>query len=275
MNNRVDLHTHTHFSDGILSPAELLAKAESIGLVAISITDHDTIDGYLDGLNYKSDYNVELICGCEFSCYDGGKEYHILGYAMDPTYKLMLEHLNNFRNVRYDRAKHINRKLDNLGYKLNFDKILAKAGKASIARPHIASALVDEGYVNTEKQAFELLIGDGCPAYHPKAVFPVEKAISLINRAGGVAILAHPRNMVDQPTLYKKIQSGLDGIEVYHPSHNQNHRKFYHSIASQYWLLETGGSDFHGNREYDHINFGKETVPFSIVESIKYHIGLR
>lgn len=275
MSGRVDLHTHTFYSDGVLSPKDLLEKAKNAGLSAISITDHDTIDGYLEALNYKAEYNIEIICGCEFSCYEDGREYHILGYAMDPTYKTMLEHLYNFRNVRYDRAKQIKRKLDNLGYKLNFDKILDKAGKASIARPHIASALVDEGYVETPRQAFEKLIGDGCPAYHPKAVFPVEKAISLINKAGGVAILAHPRNTIDQPTLYKMIQSGLDGIEVHHPSHNQSHRKFYHSIASQYWLLETGGSDYHGNRDFDETNFGKETVPFSIVESIKYHTGLR
>jgi hypothetical protein len=88
-----------------------------------------------------------------------------------------------------------------------------------------------------------------------------------------VAVIAHPRNYIDQPTLYKYIQLGLDGIEVYHPSHSADQIRFYQSIASQYWLLETGGSDFHGNREYDVHNFGNFYVNYSVVESIKYITG--
>ena len=116
-------------------------------------------------------------------------------------------------------------------------------------------------------------LGEGCPAYYPKSVFPVEMAIKMINKAKGVAVLAHPRNYIDQPTLYKFIQSGLDGIEVNHPSHSEEQRKFYHYVASQYWLLETGGSDFHGSREFDAFNIGNFYVPYSVVESIKYLTG--
>ncbi|MBE2190453.1 MAG: PHP domain-containing protein [Desulfobulbaceae bacterium] len=273
MTKKVDLHMHTYYSDGALSPEELLVKAQSVGLSVISITDHDTLDGCINAMSLAPKYGIEIITGCEFSCNDAEREFHVLGYNVDPDNKHLKFHLHNFRNARLVRAKQIHKKLRNMGMMIDFDDILIKADQAPITRPHIAQILLEKGYVETLRQAFDKFIGDSGPAFHPKAVFPVSQAIKLINQANGVAVLAHPANFVDQPTLYKMIQSGLDGIEVIHPMHNQSQREFYRSIAAQYWLLETGGSDFHGNREQDELNFGNFYIPYSIVESIKYHTG--
>lgn len=267
---RADLHTHTFYSDGILSPEQLLAKAADKGLKGLAVTDHDTIDGAVEAKKLASNFNIDLIIGCEFSCYENEKEYHILGLNLNPEYENLLSHLKNYRNARLYRAKQIHKKLDMLGIKFEFDEILKVAGDAPITRPHIAQVLLNNKVTNSLKEAFINYIGEGCPAYQPKAVFPVKSCINLINRSGGVAVIAHPRNYIDPTTLYNFIEQGLDGIEVNHPSHSEEFVRYYHYVASQYWLLETGGSDFHGNREWDENNFGNFTVDYSVVESIKY-----
>lgn len=267
---KADLHTHTNYSDGILTPEELLQKANSYGLKAIAITDHDTIEGALIAQKISNKYDIEVIISSEFSCYENGKEYHILGYNLDPNNENLQSHLKNFKSVRLFRAKQIHKKLDLLGYKFTFDELLKIVGEAPITRPHIAQLLVNKKYIKSIKDAFDELLSEGRPAFQPKAVFPVKSCINLINRAGGVAVLAHPRNYIDTPTLYNFIEQGLDGIEVFHPSHTEEFVRFYRYVASQYWLLETGGSDYHGNREWDEANFGNFTIDYSIVEAIKF-----
>jgi predicted metal-dependent phosphoesterase TrpH len=131
--------------------------------------------------------------------------------------------------------------------------------------------MVDKGYVPTLREAFYQYLGEDMPAYVYKSDIPVTAAIEIINKSGGVAVLAHPANWFKPAFLFKLIESGLDGIEVYHPSHNQNLVKHYKSIASQFWLLETGGSDFHGNREYDEMNLGKFGISEKQLETILNH----
>lgn len=266
-----DLHTHTRCSDGILSPEQLIKAAIEVGLSAISITDHDTLDGCIEIQPVLSSYKIDFITGIELSCYEDNKEYHILGYGVELNDAPLVKHIEDYKESRIKRAEMIHNKLQRLGINISFTDILEKAGKAPVTRPHIAEVIKDAGYVEKTKEAFHRFIGDHGPAYQSKTLYPVDKAIKMINKAGGVAVLAHPANTIEPAKLYKFIESGLDGIEVHHPMHNDTQRKFYHSIASQYWLLETGGSDFHGNREYDYNNFGKEGVAQSIVESIKYH----
>jgi 3',5'-nucleoside bisphosphate phosphatase len=270
-----DLHIHTTFSDGILTPEEILQKAVKNNLYAISITDHDTIDGCLKAYTLLDKYPIELITGLELSAYEGAKEYHILGYAVDLYYKPLREHLAEFRISRFERAKRMVKKLQKLGMHIDIDQVLNRAGEAPIIRPHIASVLIDEHYVKDLKEAFYLYLGDGMPAYEEKAHFSVERAIRLINKSGGLAVLAHPSNSINQSTLYKMIKYGMDGIEIVHPSHNEETQKYYHAIASQYWLLGTGGSDYHGSRDEDEVNFGKYVVPYTVAESMRYHKGSR
>jgi len=267
----VDLHTHTTYSDGILSPAQLLEKARVAGLSAISITDHDSVDGCIEAHSIAAAYSVEVIDGCEFSCYEDGKEYHILGYFFDLDNKDIKFALTEFTEARLRRAEKIVKKLQRLNVNININQVLEKAGKAPIARPHIASVLMDLGATNTIKAGFWSYLADGKPAYEPKKAFTIQQSVKLINHAGGVAILAHPGKYLSHDDLYEIIRLGIDGIEVIHPAHDETTQKFYKEIASQYWLLETGGSDFHGNRDYDNDNFGKFKVPYSVVDSIKFH----
>jgi len=266
-----DLHIHTIHSDGILNPAKIFDMAEKIGLRAISITDHDTIDGCREARTLKEQYNIEFIDGIELSCYQYGREYHLLGYFIDINNNSLLQHLEGFRNARFRRGLKIIEKIQNLGLDLSFEEVLEKAGDAPIARPHFAMALADKNLVNSYKDAFNLYLADNKPCYEPKQQFSIIKGKKLINDAGGVYILAHPGRTLSQQTLYDIIELGIDGIEVIHPIHDTELQKFYHNVCNQYWLLETGGSDFHGTRDYDYENFGRYVIPLSAVDSIRNH----
>lgn len=264
-----DLHTHTTFSDGLLSPEELFIKAQALGIKAISITDHDTVDGNYGARELATKYKLDYIEGIELSCFDSQNEYHILGYGIDIDNKDLHTHLAEFKQSRIERAEIMTKMLNNMGININFTDVVDKAGEAPITRPHIAQVIVESGYVSTTKDAFNLYIGDGKPAYAVKAIFQVEKAIKLINNAGGVAVIAHPGYFVNQKKLFQFIEAGLDGIEVHHPLHNEKLRKEFHTIANQYWLLETGGSDFHGDRPNETELFGTEGVPISTLSQIR------
>jgi len=270
-----DLHTHTLHSDGVLTTEQLLRKAVEAHLSVISITDHDNTDGARIAMSMKDEFPIEIISGIELSCYEMGKEYHILGYGFDLDNSDLLRHIEGYRVTRLRRAEEMHKKLKSLGVVINFDDILTIAGTAPVTRPHIAEAIRTAGYTENLKEAFSKFIGDGGPAYQGKPYYPVEEAIKLINKAGGVAVLAHPCNWVEQSKLYRMIESGLDGIEVFHPTHNETLQRYYASIVGQFWLLQTGGSDYHGNRDYDEANFGKITVSATDIESLKYRAGIR
>lgn len=271
MKKVADLHIHTHYSDGIYSPEKIIQMAADKGLSAISITDHDTIAGLQEAHELSKKYDVEIINGVELSCYENGREYHILGYGFDLNDQSLVDHLDMYKTLRRKRAEIMHQKLEQLGVKFSFRLIEILAGDAPITRPHIAASIHKAGYVNSAKEAFDQYIGNHGPAYHPKANFSVANAIDMLNRSGGIAVLAHPAYSVEHNELYKIIEQGLDGIEVIHPAHNEDLTRFYHSIANQYWLIETGGSDFHGIKDYDEGNFGMFVVPYASVESIKYH----
>lgn len=269
MEHQADLHLHTIYSDGVLSPEELFQKAQQKGLKAISITDHDTIDGCINAESVKDKFDVEFINGVELSCFENGSEYHLIGYCIDLDNQKLRRHLAEYRKIRLTRAKKIVDKLLMNNVQLSLDEILDKAGDAPITRPHIASVMTDKGFTATLKEAFIHYLGEGKPAYEAKAKFSVKDGIKMVNDANGVAVLAHPGKYISQEVLYKFIESGLDGIEVIHPQHDYLMKKHYHNIAGQYWLLETGGSDYHGNRDYDENNFGNFTVPLSTIDKIK------
>jgi len=268
-----DMHLHTVYSDGVLTPDELFSKAKLAGLSAISVTDHDTIDCCDECVELSKKYNIDYITGVEFSCFEETVEYHVLGYHLDSENAALKKHLKEFRQYRHSRAVSILAKLEKLRKPIKLNRVLEIAGKAPIIRPHIATAMLEAGHVKSVKEAFQKYLGDWKPAYVPKKPFSVERAIKLINNAGGIASLAHPGPFLSQEALYEMIQSGLDGIEVNHPMHDDSLKNFYHSVASQYWLLETGGSDYHGNKEFDEENFGKLVVPYSVFESIRFHAG--
>ena len=240
---------------------------------AISITDHDTVEACKEADSLSAKYGVEFISGVEFSCYEKGKEFHILGYLIDTNNERLISILNELRKARMVRAKKILSKLNKLNININLDDVLENAKDAPIARPHIALTLLKKGFTKNFKEAFLYYLGDGRPAYEAKFQFPVEEAIKLIKDLKGLSILSHPARYVEQNELYGMIEKGLDGIEIIHPLHDKQLELNYQSIARQYWLLETGGSDFHGTRDFDEDNFGKFVVPYATVESLRMHAG--
>jgi 3',5'-nucleoside bisphosphate phosphatase len=266
---RADLHMHTHYSDGIYSPYDLIHKAKSRGLSIISITDHDSVSGISDAIEFGKECDVQVIPGVELSAAVDGKEIHILGYFVDHLNERLLEYLSFFRIERMKRAERIVAKLNTLNVPLTMASVIERAGTGSVGRPHIASALVDEGFIETYREAFERLIGTGCPAYERKFQLSPSEAIKLLGAAGGLSFLAHPGRFVDEGTVQHLVKSGLDGIEVVHPSHSPEWVAHYRGVVGEYCLLESGGSDFHGGKRNDDEALGSFYIDESKVEAMK------
>jgi len=251
---KVDLHMHTWYSDGMYSPEEVILKAKQAGLSAISITDHDIVDAIDEAIEIGREHGIDIIPGVEISAEHKAKEAHILAYFIDHKNEELLEYLKNFRKERVIRAKKIVTRLNEMNISITFDEVLSKVkgANASIGRPHIAMALVDGSYVANYFDAFNKYIGDDKPAYVKKPNISVSDAVKLIGKSGGLSFIAHPgRSLRNSNNIYEFIEAGIDGIEIIHPSHTEFDTAFYQDLASQYFLLESGGSDFHGGRIND------------------------
>lgn len=265
---KVDLHIHSSRSDGSLSCREIINYACQIGLKAISITDHDDISGLEVAEKYCLQQGIEFITGIEISARTQSFDLHLLGYFFDYRNKRLHEYINFFQDERLKRAQKMVRLLQNHGIRLPFDLIQKKAGPGSIGRPHIADVMLEEGHVYTYQEAFDKYIGDRRPCFVPKYKISPAEAIALINNAGGICVVAHPGTDVTDEGLINLIKAGLEGIETLHPRHTQAQVDHYREIIHKYGLLETGGSDYHGNRK-SHILIGHYSIPYSIVEKMK------
>ena len=275
MAGKVDLHTHTYFSDGALSPRELVMRAHEVGISVLSITDHDNIDGLESADVVAKDFGIEVVPGVELSSTLGTKDIHILGYMFDPSNKHLRETLEFLKKERFIRAERIVRKLNNLDLPLDFDLVVERAGYGAVGRPHIAAAMLDEGLTSDYAEAFEQYIGDSCPAFEPKYRISPEDAVDIIANAGGISIVAHPGWYISESDLSYLIRAGIDGIEVVHPAHDQNRVRYYRGIASTYFLLESGGSDFHGGKRNDYQNFGTYSVTQDMLDAMKRRLFIQ
>ncbi len=264
---KADLHTHTSFSDGMCSPDILFRKAKSRGITHIAITDHDTIHNISEEMELARQHNLEFITGCEVSAFQNGKDYHILALNFVSDNKNFIEHFENYEIERQRRAEIISKKFEKLGIKISMENILEQSGKSPIGRPHIARAVVKAGYAQDPKEVFSKYLYDNGPAYEAKSNLSVKKVVDLIHSAGGVAVLAHPAYFFSIDELEKVVADEIDGIEVNHPLHNDEMRKFYINFATNYNLLITGGSDFHGIND-DEKNLGQSFIPSSYLEQI-------
>jgi predicted metal-dependent phosphoesterase TrpH len=266
---RADLHSHTTHSDGALTPQELIHKARDAGLTALAITDHDNVGALDEAMECGKSLGVEVIPGVELSVSLGEKDVHILAYFFDHKNQTLLEYLTLFRQERLKRAERIVEKLNKMNIPLTMEAVREQAGVGSVGRPHIANALLDEGLIESYHEAFERYIGMGGPAFEKKyQVNPIE-AFRMITGAGGLSFLAHPGKYTTDIELSQLIKAGLDGIEVVHPSHDEKLQEHYRGVVNQYFLLESGGSDFHGGKKNDHHVFGLYTVPMHVVETMR------
>lgn len=255
MSLRIDLHMHTSYSDGFYSPLELIQKVNERNLDIISITDHDSVNAIEEAITIGNDFSVKVIPGLEISTDIEDKEVHLLGYFIDINHPELKKYLSFFREERYYRATRIVNKLNKIGIEITIDDVMKVAKNSAVGRPHIAMALLNIGAVTEYYEAFEKYLRDNGPAYERKIHVSPQSALKLISDAGGLSFIAHPGHLKES-ILMNLINAGIDGIEVVHPSHNEYQQKFYRGIVSQYCLLESGGSDFHGGKKGDDNNLG-------------------
>lgn len=268
MAQKTDLHTHTFHSDGYYAPENLVNKAHEQGIEQLSITDHDSVNGISEAIECAKKFGIEIIPGLEISSDIRDTEVHILGYFIDPNNLELAHYLNFFREERYKRAIRIVKKLNILGLDITIDDVLVFAKTSAIGRPHIAQALLAKGQVKSFFEAFYKYIGNHAPAYERKVHLSPQSAFKIINDAGGLSFIAHPGNM-PEILIKELIDAGVDGIEVIHPSHSPEQTKFYRGIVNEYFLLECGGSDFHGGKREDDENLGKYYTTSRVVDAMK------
>jgi hypothetical protein len=267
-----DLHTHTTYSDGLLSPPEVVSQAKAANLRAIAITDHDEISGIDAALNAAKTLNIEIVSGVELSVTHKGIDVHVLGYFVDHHNPKLIAFVKDFQQERRLRLDRILAKLDALGKPLSKESVLIKAGTGSVGRPHIADAMVDAGFVESYYDAFNQYLAEGRPAYVPKKKLAAAEAIKLLHDAGGLASIAHPGLDVPDEVVFEMIRAGIDAIETVHPRHGDARRQHYTSIAEANGLLTTGGSDFHGGRKINE-RVGDFRVPYNVVEKMKNYLS--
>lgn len=264
-----DLHIHSHYSDGNLSPEEIVRRAASSGLSAISITDHDTLRGQKEALIAGEKYGIEVLCGVEFSIREGDIAIHILGYLMDPLNEDILKSVKELEEARRERAQTMVRKLEGEGVRISFGEVAEEAGRGVMGRPHIARVLLKKGSVGGIQEAFDRYIGDGRPCYVRKKTLPLDKVISLVTDAGGVTVWAHPGNAVRNESILDLLcESGVAGLEAWHPNHTVKISEQVKAAAGRKGLICTGGSDYHFI-EAMKAGIGEISVPYSTVLDLK------
>jgi predicted metal-dependent phosphoesterase TrpH len=272
---RVDLHMHSKFSDGLNTPTELVEMAVAKDLAAISLTDHDCLDGLNEALAVGGTKGLEVLPGVELSCEFRGRDLHVLGYGVDPDHDEFQEMLRRFRDTRFNRGLKIIEKLNALGLAIDPDDVIRKSGKGSLGRPHIAAVLVEKGLVSNTQEVFDKYIADGGPAYVPKFKMAPPDAIRYIRMAGGLAFIAHPGIFLErEDELDALVEEGFDGIEVFHPKHKGTTSQRLKAVAEGRGLLVSGGSDFHGFPGRD-MPLGSLDLDYGILESIKLRLAER
>lgn len=271
----IELHTHTTYSDGILTPQELVARAANAGVKALAITDHDTLHGWDEAIAAAVDYNLEIVPGVEVSTVYNGRSLHILGYY--PQRELIENPLAERLAGRKRRAKQMVANLTEMGYPLELPQV---DGNMALGRPHVATAMVRAGYVNSTQEAFERFIGETCPAYVHYEKFTAQEGIKLILACGGVPVWAHPYlfggGRVEE-VLPVLVEAGLMGLEVFHPHHGNNKVKHLKDYCQQYQLLMTGGTDYHGydaqNPESDRYQLNQFNLPLELLDALKQAVN--
>ena len=257
-NIKADLHIHSNFSDGKYSPKEIVNLAIKNNFSTISITDHDNINAIKIALEYGSINGIEVIPGIEFSTDLNDKEVHILAYFIEYENKKLKDFISGIRNSRILRLIKMINLLNDLGCMINSNEFINKYSEnVTLGRPHLAMEMVNRQFVRNYVEAFIHYIGDGKPAYIKKPNPDIKEVVELISETGGISFLAHPGKYFNEMQLADIINSGIDGIEIIHPSHSGDSTEYFKKIAAENFLLESGGSDFHGIVQQDINNFGK------------------
>ena len=279
----IDLHVHSNYSDGTLSPSEIVSLAIDKKLVAFALTDHDTVDGVEEAISaakeaaLKGDY-ITVIPGVEISASYKGKDIHILGLCLNHHSPVLLQALKEAADERESRNYKMCHNLQKAGIPITVEKMKEDCQDAVLTRAHFAKFLLKEGYVTSMKEAFNKYLDSSTAYYVTREYLTPKQAIELILQAGGIPILAHPLLYKLAPTqleiLIKELKTyGLKGLEAIYSTNINNDEAYVRSLARKYELLITGGSDFHGSVKPD-IDLGTGRGSLCIPDSILKDLGL-
>lgn len=273
----VDLHVHSTFSDGTLTPEELVQEAKRIHMQAFALTDHDTCDGIMRAQKAAEGSSLEIIPGIELATDYHGQEIHVVGLYIDPQNEALCSAIHNFLVERDNRNQEMIKRLQQEGFSITLEDLVADNPEAVITRANVARFLVDHGQIGSLTHAFERYLGDDCSCYVPRTKITPQEACDLIHTAGGIAILAHPllykmkRAELEELIVSMK-SSHLDGIEAIYSTYDHGQEVEMKTLAQKHQLLISGGSDFHGsNKPYIHLGKGRGNlfIPYSVLEKIK------
>ena len=244
----IDLHLHTTASDGRLRPSELVRQSLAAGLTVISITDHDTVGGLEEGRRAANEAGIRLVNGIEITAIERGKDVHVLGYFFDSRSSALLKFLEGQRQDRIRRIREMAARLQQLGCPVEIDSVIESVPPGgSLGRPALADALVAAGHATDRRDAFDRLLGYGCPAYVPRPGPTLATVVERIRTAGGIASLAHPGLTAMDEDIPRFVAAGLSALEARHSDHGADTEQWYRHLAAALGLVVTGGSDFHAD----------------------------
>lgn len=243
----VDLHLHTTASDGRLTPTQLVDLVASRGLRVVAISDHDSTEGLAEGFQAARRYaDLTLIPGAELSTDIPGNEIHILGYYIYYNDEQFQRTLREFRHARETRAQRMVEKLNHLGVHVEWGRVQGLAGEGAVGRPHIAQAMVEQGYITYPQEAFATYIGRNGPAYVERPKLTPQEAVRMIADVGGLPVLAHPAGVKELEDIVVSLKAeGLVGMEVHYAEYSADVRQRLLQVAQRHGLLPCGGSDYH------------------------------
>jgi 3',5'-nucleoside bisphosphate phosphatase len=265
----IDLHTHSLRSDGALSPADLVKRAAARGVKIQALSDHDTLAGVAEAAAVGRELGVRIIAATELNTESEWGDAHVLGYFIDPADSELENRLRWLRENRGKRIELMVEKLNALGYAVALARVLEIAQGGALGRPHLAQALFEKGYVGSYDEAFDTLIAKNSPAYVPRVGLDPFEAVALIRKHGGVPSLAHPGTVIGVDELLPKLVAvGLAGIEAYYGEHSPEMTARCLARATQFDLVPTGGSDFHGRGEHG-ADLGGVFVPPETIEHLE------
>ena len=244
----VDLHLHTTYSDGRLTPTQLVDLVAQRGLRVVAVTDHDSTEGLAEAMEAAAKYpDLTIIPGIELSTDTPGNEIHVLGYFINYADSGFQSTLSEFREGRLDRASRMVSNLEKLGISIDWERVLELSDGGAVGRPHIAQAMVEKGYIKYPQEAFEKYIGRNGPAYAERPKLTPGDAVKMILEVDGLPVLAHPARYVDNPGghLPGLKEAGLVGMEVYYKDYTLEEIGELLGLCNKYDLIPTGGTDYH------------------------------
>lgn len=241
----IDLHSHSTASDGAFAPAVVVLEAFKAGLSAIALTDHDTTAGLAEAREEGARLGIRVVAGVELSAVEQDHETHILGLHLGSTLPIDAK-LSELRAMRRNRAAKIVDLLNSQGVRITLDSVLEQAAGAAIGRPHVARALIAEGWAADSRDAFDRYLATGRPGFVAKDQLTMRDAIDLIHSAGGIAVVAHPGQNGTRERIETLLKDGLDGVEVRHPGHSAEDMLRLMALVEHFGLVPSGGSDWHG-----------------------------